>query len=75
MVIPKDVRDVLGLKPRQRLEVDVLSDGTILVIPIPADVTKAMRLPGAEKLERALHEERAIEEARAEAIAKGLKTR
>jgi len=63
MVIPKEIRDLLGLKPRQRLEVEVLSDGTILVIPIPADVTKAMKLPSAEKLERALLEERAMEEA------------
>ena len=62
IVIPKEVRDLLGLKPRQRLEVEVLSDGTILVIPIPTDVVKAMRLPGAGKLERALFEERKEEE-------------
>lgn len=75
MVIPKGIRDLLGLKPRQRLEIEVLSDGTILVIPIPTNVIKAMRLPAAEKLERALIEERAIEEERAEAMAKELKTR
>ena len=75
MVIPKEVRELLGLKPRQRLEIEVLSDGTILVIPIPKNVIKAMRLPTAEKLERALVKERAIEEERAETMAKELKTR
>ena len=74
MVIPKRVRDSLGLKPKQRSEIQVLSDGTLLVIPIPADVTKAMRLPAAKKLERALIEEREMEEERAEAIAEELKT-
>jgi len=62
MVIPKEFRDVLGLRPGQRLEVEVMTEGTILVIPIPGDVAKAMRLPGAERLERALIEERAREE-------------
>jgi len=75
MVIPKSVRDSLGLKPRQRLEIEVLSDGTLLVIPIPTDVIKAMRLPAAEKLERALIKERAMEEERAKAMAEELKTR
>jgi len=73
MVIPKEVRDTLGLKPKQRLEIEVLSDGTILVIPIPANVIKAMRLPSAERLERALLEERVTEERRAEAMIKELK--
>jgi AbrB family looped-hinge helix DNA binding protein len=75
MVIPKEVRDLLGLKPRQKLEIEVLSDGTILVIPIPPNVIKAMRLPTAEKLERALIEERASEEERSEAMVKELKTK
>lgn len=75
MVLPKDVRDLLNLKPGQRLEVEVLSDGTILVIPIPTDVVKAMRLPSAEKLERALVEEREKEEKRVETMVRELKTR
>ena len=74
MVIPKRVRESLGLKPRQKLEIEALSDGTLLIIPIPADVVKAMRLPAAEKLERALQEERGAEEKRAEAIVRELQT-
>jgi AbrB family looped-hinge helix DNA binding protein len=74
VVIPKRIRDSLGLKPRQKLEIEVLTDGTLLVIPIPADVVKAMRLPTAEKLERALKEERAAEEKRIEAMARESET-
>jgi len=68
-VIPKAIRDSLGLETGQRLEIDVLSDGTLLIIPIPDDVVKAMRLPSAERLEHALAEERAREEGRAERMA------
>ena len=75
MVIPKRVRESLGLKPRQKLEIEVLSDGTLLIIPIPADIVKAMRLPAAEKLGRALQEERAADKKRAEATARELETR
>jgi len=75
MIIPKEIRDSLGLKPRQRLEVEVLSDGTILVIPIPRDVVKALRLPSAGKLERALLEEREKEEERVEAMVRELKAK
>lgn len=46
MVIPKEVRESLGLKPGQRLEMEVLSDGTILIIPIPGDVVKADEAAG-----------------------------
>jgi AbrB family looped-hinge helix DNA binding protein len=73
MVIPKEVRDLLGLKAGQRLEIEVLSDGTILVIPIPRNVLKVMKLPRAEKLERALLEERASEKERVEEMVKELK--
>jgi len=75
MVIPKGVRDSMGLKPGQRLEIEVLSDGTLLVIPIPGDVIRAMRLPGAERLERALSGERASEEERTEATAREMKAK
>ena len=68
-VIPKAIRDSLGLEPGQRLEIDVLSDGTLLIIPIPDDVVKAMRLPSAKRLEHALAEERTREEGRAEKMA------
>ena len=70
MIIPKDVRESLGLKAGQRLEIEVLSDGTLLIIPIPEDIVKAMRLPTAERLERALAEERARDKERSEALAK-----
>jgi len=74
MVIPKDVRESLGLKAGQRLEIEALSDGTLLVIPIPDDVVSAMRLPAAERLERALAEEREAEEERAEAMAREMRS-
>ena len=75
MVIPKEVRESLGLKPGQRLEIEVLSDGTLLVIPIPENVVKAMKLPAAERLGHALAEEREAEKERAEAMAREMKTR
>jgi len=74
MVIPKEVRDLLGLKHGQKLEIEVLSDGTLLVIPIPENVIKAMKLPAPERLERALIAERAKDEERAKAMAEELKT-
>jgi AbrB family looped-hinge helix DNA binding protein len=58
IVIPKGVRERLGLRGGQRFEVEAMSDGTILVIPIPDEVVEAMELPKAEKLEKALREER-----------------
>lgn len=58
MVLPKDVRDKLGLEAGQRFEVQTMSDGAILVIPIPQDVVAAMELPEAGRLERALLKER-----------------
>ncbi len=62
IVIPGDIRGKLRLKPGQRFEVEAMSDGTILVIPIPDDIVEAMELPGAEKLESALREEREKDE-------------
>ncbi len=58
IVLPQDVTKRLGLKPGQKFEVDIMSDGTILLIPIPKDVLKHMKLPNAEKLAKALEEER-----------------
>ena len=75
MVIPKEVRESLGLRPGQRLEIEALPDGTFLVIPIPDDVIKAMRLPAAERLERTLLKEREAEEERAEGMAREMRTR
>lgn len=58
IVIPKEIRGKLGLKTGQKFEVEVLSDGTILIIPIPHEVIDAMELPTPEKLEKALIDER-----------------
>lgn len=44
----------------------------ILVIPLPDDVVKAMRLPRAERLDELLEEERRQEEKRAEDFSKEL---
>lgn len=58
IVIPNNIRAKLKLKPGQKFEVEAMSDGTILIIPIPNEVVDAMKLPNAEKLEKALREER-----------------
>ena len=75
IVIPLEVRGKLGLRVGQRFEVEAMSDGTILVVPIPNEVIDAMELPAAEKLEKALAEERRRDEERREAMVKELKRR
>ena len=75
MVIPKELRESLGLRPGQRLEIEALPDGTMLIIPIPDDIVKAMRLPSAERLERALEHEREAEEERDEGMAGEMRPR
>ena len=64
VVIPHPIRGKLGLRAGQKLEVEAMSDGTVLLIPIPDKVVEAMNLPGAEKLETALADERRREERR-----------
>ena len=73
IVIPLEVRKRLGLKAGQRFEVEALSDGAILIIPIPKDAIDAMELPEATKLERALAEERERDEERVKRMAGELK--
>ncbi len=73
IVIPRTVRKRLGLKVGQKFEVDVMSDGTMLVIPIHRQVVQALELPNAERLEKALTEERRKDKERAEKMAKELK--
>jgi AbrB family looped-hinge helix DNA binding protein len=58
IVIPNEIRAKLKLKPGQKFEVEAMSDGTILIIPIPNEVVDAIKLPNAEKLEKVLREER-----------------
>lgn len=64
IVLPNDIRGKLRLKPGQRFEVEAMSDGTILIVPIPDDVVGAMKLPNAQKLEKALRGEREKDEKR-----------
>lgn len=73
IVIPQCVRDTLGLKPRQKFEVEAMSDGTILIIPIPEEVTEMMQLPAADRLEKALVEERKKDEKKLSEVARKLK--
>jgi AbrB family looped-hinge helix DNA binding protein len=75
MVIPKELRESLGLRPGQRLEIEALPDGTMLIIPIPDDIVKAMRLPSAERLERILEQEREAEEEHDEGMAGEMRPR
>lgn len=75
IVLPQGVRKRLGLKPGQKFEVDIMPDGTILVVPIPKDVLKHMKLPGAEKLAKALKEGREKDEERLERLTGALKKR
>jgi AbrB family looped-hinge helix DNA binding protein len=72
IVIPSKVRERLKLKPGQRFDVDVMSDGSVLVIPIPVDVISAMKLPDGERLEKALSEERGREQKRDRLLVKEL---
>lgn len=58
IVIPREVREKLKIKAGQEFEVNVMSDGSILVIPIPDDIIDAMRLTDAHKLEKSLEDER-----------------
>lgn len=73
IVIPQNVRNKLKPQRGQRFEVEVMPDGSILVIPVPEDVISVMKLPRAERLERALREERQKERARSDELARELK--
>ncbi len=74
IVIPQGVRERLKLKSGQRFEVDIMSDGSIIVIPIPKDVISGMSLPKAKRLEKALGEERIKEKVRSGKLAGELKS-
>jgi AbrB family looped-hinge helix DNA binding protein len=73
VVIPLSIREKMKLKAGQKFEVETMSDGTLLLIPIPEDVISAMKLRGAERLERALAEEREKDRERDESMASRLK--
>jgi AbrB family looped-hinge helix DNA binding protein len=75
IVIPSKVREKLKLKPGQRFDVNIMSDGSVLVIPIPTDVIPAMKLRDAERMEKALSEERDGERKRDRQLMKELQRR
>jgi AbrB family looped-hinge helix DNA binding protein len=75
IVIPLRIRERMGLRAGQSFEVETMSDGTVLLIPIPDDVVGAMGLSGAERLERALAEERERDENRYRSAGKGFRRR
>jgi len=58
ILIPTDIRGKLGLKAGQRFEVEAMSDGTILIVPISEDIVDVMELPNGKRLDRVLREER-----------------
>lgn len=62
----------IKIKVEQKFEVDVMSDRSILVIPIPNDVINAMRLVDTHKLEKALEDERLKDKAISEGSVKRL---
>jgi len=75
IVIPRRIREKLRLKAGRKFEVETMSDGTILIIPIPEKIVDLMRLPATEKLERALVEERVKDEERRKGMAKEIKVK
>jgi len=68
--IPREVREALRLRPRQRLSYEVRSDGSVIVRPEPA----LDELFGSLKLNRAIasarEEKRAARESMARKVAK-----
>lgn len=59
ILIPEEIRKKLGFEPGQKFEMEIMSDGTILITPIPEDTFSKMELPEAEKLEKAYADEEA----------------
>ncbi len=59
ILIPEEIRKKLGFEPGQKFEMEIMSDGTILITPIPIDTFSKMELPEAEKLEKAYADEEA----------------
>ncbi|HAB17722.1 MAG TPA: type II toxin-antitoxin system PrlF family antitoxin [Verrucomicrobiota bacterium] len=64
--IPREVREALGLKPRQRLAYELRSDGTVLIRPEPG----LDELFGSIKLRRPVASTREEKRAAREAIAR-----
>ena len=52
ILIPEEIKRKLKLEPGQKFEMEIMSDGCILITPIPKDVISKMELPEAEKLEK-----------------------
>lgn len=64
--IPREVREALGLKPRQRLSYEVRTDGSVVVRPEPA----LDELFGSLKLRRPVASTREEKRAAREAMAR-----
>lgn len=72
IVVSKEVRRKMNLKPGQKFRVELTSSGNILVIPLPRDPIAAMRLGGEERLADDVKELRLEDEKRVEEISKRL---
>jgi AbrB family looped-hinge helix DNA binding protein len=44
ITVPKDVRDVLGLKPGQKVQIEMAEDGTVRILRADADAQREARL-------------------------------
>ena len=64
--VPQEVRDALGVKPRQQLEWTIQEDGTVLVRPKPS----ALDLFGSLRPQKRFRSRRAERKGMVEAVAK-----
>lgn len=68
--VPKEVRDALGIKPRQRLQWDLETDGTVTVRPEPSalplygSLKARKKFPGVKSEKAALRRHVATQTAR-----------
>lgn len=58
--VPKEVRDALGIKPRQRLQWDLESDGTVTVRPEPSALALFASLKSKKKFPGIKEEKAAV---------------
>jgi AbrB family looped-hinge helix DNA binding protein len=68
--VPKEVRDALGIKPRQRLQWDLETNGTVVVRPEPSaldlfgSLKTTKRFPGIQEEKAAVRKSVAARAAR-----------
>ena len=58
--VPREVREALGIKPRQRLQWDIGTDGTVIVRPEPSALTLFGSLKTRKKFPGIKAEEAAV---------------